>query len=101
MMNKRQAEMPKQTPEERVHNFGEVAYGYDEETAAAEASRCLKCPKPQCVKGCPVGVDIPGFIFLLKENKPIEAARLIKQKNALPAVVVVSALRRAVPKGCV
>ncbi|MFA5868209.1 MAG: NADPH-dependent glutamate synthase [Candidatus Bathyarchaeia archaeon] len=81
-----QVEMPKQSPEERVRNFDEVARGYDEGMAAAEAARCLTCPKPQCVPGCPVGVDIPGFIRLIKEGKPLEAARRIKETNALPAV---------------
>jgi len=81
-----QIEMPKQSPEERTSNFEEVACGYDEGMAAAEASRCLTCLKPQCVPGCPVGVDIPGFIRLVKEGKPMEAARRIKQMNALPAI---------------
>lgn len=81
-----QVEMPKQSPEERVHNFDEVAKGYDEGMAAAEAARCLTCPKPQCTPGCPVGVDIPGFIHLIKEGKPLEAARKIKEANALPAI---------------
>ncbi len=81
-----QVEMPKQSPEERTHNFDEVACGYDEGMATVEASRCLTCPKPQCVPGCPVGVDIPGFIRLVKEGKPLEAARRIKEMNALPAI---------------
>ncbi len=81
-----QVEMPKQSPEERVHNFEEVAKGYDEGMAVAEAARCLTCPKPQCTPGCPVGVDIPGFIHLIKEGKPLEAARKIKEANALPAI---------------
>jgi len=81
-----QVEMPKQSPEERVRNFEEVARGYDAGMAAAEAARCLTCPKPQCVPGCPVGVDIPGFIRLIKEGKPLEATRRIKETNALPAV---------------
>ena len=55
-------EMPTQAPEVRAHNFDEVALGYDEETAVAEAERCLHCKVPQCRKGCPVGVNIPEFI---------------------------------------
>jgi len=51
-----------------------------------EASRCLKCPKPQCVTGCPVGVDIPGFIALIKDKKYGPAAQKIKEKNSLPAI---------------
>lgn len=83
---KPQVDMPKQTPEERIHNFDEVAKGYDEKQATDEASRCLSCPRPRCVPGCPVGVDIPGFISLIKENKLLEAARKVKETNALPAV---------------
>ncbi|MGD9578099.1 MAG: dihydropyrimidine dehydrogenase, partial [Syntrophorhabdus sp.] len=55
-------DMPKQTPEMRRHNFNEVAFGYTEELAVAEASRCLQCKKPRCKTGCPVEIDIPDFI---------------------------------------
>jgi glutamate synthase (NADPH/NADH) small chain len=78
--------MPKQDPKERVHNFYEVALGYDEESAVAEARRCLSCPNPQCVKGCPVGVDIPLFIKYIKERRFAEAIRTVKEKNSLPAI---------------
>lgn len=78
--------MPQQDPKVRAKNFDEVALGYDEETAVAEASRCLNCKKPMCKEGCPVGVDIPEFIALVKERKFDEAARVIKRTNALPAV---------------
>ncbi len=81
-----QMEMPKQAVEQRVHNFDEVALGYIEELALMEAGRCLNCPKPQCKKGCPVEVPIPEFIQLIKENKFAEAAKKLKEKNALPAV---------------
>jgi len=83
---KPRAEMPKQTVEKRVHNFDEVALGFDEELALKEADRCLNCPKPQCIKGCPVEVSIPEFIKLVKEHKYEDAAKKIKEKNALPAV---------------
>ncbi|MFQ6053716.1 MAG: NADPH-dependent glutamate synthase [Candidatus Bathyarchaeia archaeon] len=83
---KPQVEMPKQPPEERIRNFEEVALGYVEEMAVEEAARCLTCPNPQCVKGCLVGVDIPGFVKLVKERRFDEAARKIKEKNALPAI---------------
>ncbi|MCX6654146.1 MAG: NADPH-dependent glutamate synthase [Candidatus Bathyarchaeota archaeon] len=83
---KPQAEMPKQTVEKRVHNFDEVALGFDEKLALQEAERCLNCPKPQCKKGCPVEVQIPEFIQLVKEHKYGDAAKMIKEKNALPAV---------------
>jgi len=78
--------MPEQAPEDRARNFEEVPYGYSEETAILEAGRCLKCKKPRCVAGCPVNVDIPGFIALVQEGKFIEAAWKLKEQNALPAV---------------
>ncbi|GAB6156900.1 NADPH-dependent glutamate synthase [Desulfotomaculum varum] len=78
--------MPQQDPLVRSKNFAEVALGYTEELAVAEAARCLNCQKPLCKQGCPVGVDIPEFIALVKEKKFAEAARVIKRTNALPAV---------------
>jgi len=78
--------MPEQAPEDRARNFEEVPYGYTEETAMLEAGRCLKCKKPKCIAGCPVNVDIPGFIALVQEGKFIEAAWKVKEQNALPAV---------------
>ncbi|SHE62501.1 sulfide dehydrogenase (flavoprotein) subunit SudA [Desulforamulus putei DSM 12395] len=78
--------MPHQDPQVRAKNFDEVALGYTEELAVAEAERCLNCKKPLCKQGCPVGVDIPEFIALVKERKFDEAARVIKRTNALPAV---------------
>ncbi|MDP2899799.1 MAG: NADPH-dependent glutamate synthase [Candidatus Bathyarchaeota archaeon] len=83
---KPQAEMPKQSVEKRIHNFDEVALGFDERLALEEAARCLNCPKPQCEKGCPVEVPIPEFIQLVKDRKFGEAAQTIKGKNVLPAV---------------
>ncbi|PMB74613.1 glutamate synthase (NADPH), homotetrameric [Candidatus Bathyarchaeota archaeon] len=78
--------MPKQKPEVRRRNFNEVALGYTEEQAIAEANRCLQCPKPQCVTGCPVEIDIPAFIKLLREGKFEESVKKIKEKNSLPAI---------------
>ncbi len=78
--------MPKQKVEERVHNFNEVALGYTEEQAVAEAERCLQCPQPKCVEGCPVEIDIPAFIRLISERKFDEAIRKVKEKNSLPAI---------------
>ena len=78
--------MPKQHPKERAHNFNEVALGYTEEQALAEASRCITCPKPHCVEGCPVELDIPAFIQLIKEKKYDEAIKKAKEKNSLPAI---------------
>ena len=78
--------MPKQAPFERVRNFDEVALGYTPELAREEAARCLGCKNPQCVEGCPVGIDIPGFIQLIVENDFAAGIRKIKERNALPAV---------------
>ena len=85
-LNKKAVEMAKQEPKVRAKNFNEVALGYTEAETLEEASRCLQCPKPQCMTGCPVEVPIPGFIKLLREKKYAEAIALIKAKNALPAV---------------
>lgn len=85
-IQKRAVPMPKQKPEVRRHNFSEVATGYNEEQALAEAARCLQCPQPKCVQGCPVEIEIPAFIKLLKEKKYDEGIRKIKEKNSLPAV---------------
>ena len=78
--------MKEQPPGERIGNFLEVPFGYDEETAIREATRCLQCKSAPCVKGCPVGVQIPQFIKLVTEGKFIEAALKIKETNILPAV---------------
>lgn len=78
--------MPEQAPEERVRNFFEVPYGYDEETAMLEAQRCLQCKNKPCIQGCPVQIDIPVFIRLIGEGKFIEAALELKKTNSLPAV---------------
>jgi len=78
--------MPKQDPKERGGNFNEVAQGYTEEQVVAEAERCLQCVKAPCVAGCPVEVDIPAFIQLIKERKFDEAIRKVKDRNSLPAI---------------
>ncbi len=78
--------MPEQPPEERIKNFKEVPLGYTPELAMKEASRCLQCKNPSCVKGCPVGVDIPGFIRLIREGEFAKAIRKIWEKNSLPAI---------------
>ena len=57
--------MPEQDPAERIHNVMEVPLGYTPEMAMKEAQRCLQCKTPFCVEGCPVGIDIPGFIKAL------------------------------------
>lgn len=76
----------KQQPKERVNNFHEVCLGYNEEEAAAEASRCLQCKNPTCVEGCPADVDIPGFIRLIREKNFDKAIEKIKETNNLPGV---------------
>ena len=75
-----------QEPNVRATNFEEVCLGYNEEEAVAEASRCLNCPKPRCVGGCPVGINIPGFIAKVKERDFEGAAKEIAKYSALPAV---------------
>jgi len=85
-VKKKAVPIPKQKPEVRRRNFNEVALGYTKEQAIEEASRCLQCPKPQCVQGCPVEIDIPAFIKLIREGKFDEAVRKIKEKNSLPAI---------------
>ena len=82
----RAVEMHKQDPKVRAHNFNEVALGYTEEQALTEAARCISCPKPGCVQNCPVELEIPAFIKLVKEKKFDEAIRKVKEKNSLPAI---------------
>ncbi len=78
--------MTEQKPDDRKKNFNEVPFGLTPELAILEAERCIACPKPKCVQGCPVEVDIPAFIQLVQEGKFSEAARKIKETNALPAI---------------
>jgi len=79
-------EMPVADAALRVKNFDEVALGYTPEMAAIEASRCLGCKNPLCVQGCPVSVDIPGFIECLKQQDVAGAYAAIRKTNCLPAV---------------
>ena len=79
-------QMPEQDNVERSHNFKEVNLGFTEELAVLEAQRCLQCPKPACVDGCPVGVKIGDFITLVAEGKYMDAAAKIKEDNMLPAI---------------
>ncbi len=78
--------MPHQEAEVRNKNFEEVAFGYDEETAVAEAGRCIQCKKSNCMEGCPVDINIPGFIKMISERNFEGAIQIIKEKNNLPAI---------------
>jgi glutamate synthase (NADPH/NADH) small chain len=78
--------MPMQEPEVRVRNFDEVALGYTEIQAILEANRCAQCSDAPCRTGCPVGVDIPNFLYEVAEGNFKEAIAIIKEKNNLPAV---------------
>ncbi len=82
----RRRDMPKQEPEIRRYNFSEVALGYTPELAVEEARRCLQCKKPFCISNCPVEVNIPEFILAIAQGDFANGARLLKEKNALPAV---------------
>ena len=70
----------------RATNFEEVCLGYNMEEAMEEAQRCLNCKNAQCVKGCPVSIDIPGFIEKVKGGNIEEAYQVISESSALPAV---------------
>ncbi|MDR1087122.1 MAG: NADPH-dependent glutamate synthase [Endomicrobium sp.] len=73
-------------PQVRRKDFEEVNTGYSKEEMLAEAKRCLQCKNPMCTKGCPVEIDIPGFIKYLAEENPLKAIKVLKQKTNLPAV---------------
>ncbi len=79
-------EMPERDPARRATNFEEVNLGLSAEAAVAEAQRCLLCARPTCIEGCPVSVDIPGFIQLVAERRFDEAVGVIKRDNSLPAI---------------
>ncbi len=78
--------MPEQDPIERAKNFYEVALGYDNDLALLEASRCLHCKKPYCMTGCPVEVDIPDFVEMVKAGDYVGASWKVKEKNSLPRI---------------
>lgn len=73
-------------PDYRNKNFEEVENNFTDEQAQVEAKRCLECKKPKCVQGCPVNVNIPGFIAEIKKGNIEEAGKIIRQTNALPSV---------------
>lgn len=75
-----------QDPAIRATNFEEVCYGYNQEEATLEASRCLHCKKPRCVEACPVGIHIPDFIAALHEGRLQEASEIIARDSSLPSI---------------
>ncbi len=85
-LNPKKHEMPTQDPKVRAHNFDEVALGYTAEIAVDEAKRCLNCKNKPCVGGCPVNIDIPGFIGFVKTGDFDGAYRVIAKSSSLPAV---------------
>lgn len=85
-MTPKKTPMPTQDPLVRAKNFEEVALGYTKEMAVTEADRCLNCKNPACVAGCPVGIDIPGFIQKVKVGEFEEAYRIITASSSLPAI---------------
>ena len=85
-MSLKKNEMPVQEPKVRNKNFKEVALGYTEEQAIDEANRCLNCKNKPCVGGCPVSIDIPGFIAKIREKDFEGAYKVISASSSLPAV---------------
>ncbi len=77
--------MAEQDPQARGTNFDEVALGYTLPEALREADRCLECKKPRCIAGCPVGIDIPGFIRAIGQQEFRQAYGILRQDNPLPA----------------
>ncbi len=78
--------MREQPAAERVRNYDEVPYGYSPQEAILEAERCLMCKKPKCIAGCPVEIDIPGFIQFIADDDFKGGISLLKEKNILPAI---------------
>jgi glutamate synthase (NADPH), homotetrameric len=91
MKNKERADIPRVKmreldPEYRSRNYEEVNLGISLDQALSESKRCLDCPDPQCITGCPVEINIPGFIKNIERNEILEAAKILKETSALPAV---------------
>jgi glutamate synthase (NADPH/NADH) small chain len=83
---KNQVPMKEQSSQERIKNFNEVPFGYSPEEAMQEAARCIMCRDSPCIKGCPVEIDIPGFIKAIKEGDFKKSIHIMKEKNILPAI---------------
>ena len=79
-------DMPQQDVEIRCRNMDEVALGFSHDAARIEAARCLQCPNAPCIEGCPVGIDIPGFIKAIADGDNEKAIRIIKKSSVLPSV---------------
>ncbi len=84
-----------QDPKVRAKNFEEVCLGYNEEEAVAEAERCLNCKNAQCIKGCPVSIDIPAFINEVKNRNFEKAYQIISESPPFPQCAAGFAPRRA------
>ena len=78
--------MPERPGPQRAHDFAEVNLGLPEEIAVREAQRCIQCKKAKCIEGCPVGIDIPGFVDLVAKGDFAGAAKVLRKDNNLPAV---------------
>lgn len=85
-MMKKRIDMSYQDPLERISNYKEVALGYNFEEALLEANRCLECKHAPCIKGCPVGINIPGFIRQIKENDIEKAFSILTNQNSFPGI---------------
>ncbi len=85
-MSLQKTKMPELAPEVRVNSFDEVAMGYTAQNAKEESLRCLECKHKPCVSGCPVNVDIPGFIHEIKDGNFLQAYKILSKTNGLPAV---------------
>ena len=81
-----QMEMPTRDPNTRKREMAEVALGYSAHQAIVEANRCLQCPKPSCMEGCPVNINIPGFIKEIANGEFKKAVDIIKETSLLPAI---------------
>ena len=92
--------MPEREADERNKDFEEVNLGLKAKEAVIEAKRCLDCANPQCVAGCPVGIDIPSFIKLIEAGKFLEAAWNLKETNSLPSICGRVCGRRALTRAC-
>ena len=85
-VSKTKTPIAEQDPAQRITNFGEVCLGYDLEEGAQEAARCLQCKDAPCVAGCPVAIDIPGFIAAVRDHDMIRAGKVMAKYTNLPAV---------------